>query len=295
MVSLDKFMTEYSPVDYKPLPNEVWGPFVVEEEALGAAYVGTSLQVSTQEISWFSGDRQHVRSIDGRSAPYSLETTKNGHFIISDVNDFKTIIRPLTELDGQLIFRTSTTDVVYVQYLAAMTTVPFVEPMYEELMKNMGMVVTKFIYPPIFSFSDRDQESKKNTPMTAAADSCPIATKDIGVNIANRQQAIEAAAYGPLNPKDPNVDFWRKKAERWNTTYAEARKAVCGNCSAFIRTPSMLDCISSGLQEKGTDSSGGWDTIEAGELGYCEAFDFKCAASRTCDAWIVGGPITEEK
>jgi hypothetical protein len=28
-------------------------------------------------------------------------------------------------------------------------------------------------------------------------------------------------------------------------------------------------------------------------LGYCEAFDFKCAASRTCDAWVVGGPITQ--
>jgi hypothetical protein len=36
-----------------------------------------------------------------------------------------------------------------------------------------------------------------------------------------------------------------------------------------------------------------WDTISAGDLGYCEAFDFKCAANRTCDAWVVGGPIID--
>jgi hypothetical protein len=34
--------------------------------------------------------------------------------------------------------------------------------------------------------------------------------------------------------------------------------------------------------------------VDAGDLGYCEAFDFKCAASRTCDAWIAGGPVTDE-
>jgi hypothetical protein len=36
------------------------------------------------------------------------------------------------------------------------------------------------------------------------------------------------------------------------------------------------------------------EVIEAGELGFCEIFDFKCAAKRTCAAWIVGGPITDE-
>jgi hypothetical protein len=33
---------------------------------------------------------------------------------------------------------------------------------------------------------------------------------------------------------------------------------------------------------------------EAGDLGFCEIFDFKCAAKRTCAAWIVGGPITDD-
>jgi len=286
MVSLKKFSTEYVPRDFKPGPNQVWGPFAVEEEGLGMTYVGRLLQVDDDEISWFSGDRQHVRSIESKSNQKALKNTDDGHIVLKDRSGFSTTIRPLVKSDGQLIFNTPTTDLVYVHYLAAMSTLPYIPPEHMELMLNAGLLVDNYVYPPL---------GKEDEPVTAAADSCPVATKNIGVNISNRQQAIEAAGYGPLNPKDPNVDFWRKKAERWNTTYAEARKAVCGNCSAFIRTPSMLECISSGLQENGTDSSDGWDTINAGELGYCEAFDFKCASSRTCDAWIVGGPITEEK
>jgi hypothetical protein len=63
----------------------------------------------------------------------------------------------------------------------------------------------------------------------------------------------------------------------------------------FIRTPKMLDCIEGGIAAGDSGSQNAWDAIDQAELGYCEAFDFKCAASRTCNAWVVGGPITEEK
>jgi hypothetical protein len=123
--------------------------------------------------------------------------------------------------------------------------------------------------------------------------SCPIATQDIPVNLKNRQNAIDNGGYGPLNPTQANNAFWKKKASRWNVTISESKKQTCGNCAAFIRTPRMLDCIDKGLgNEKGNTA---WDVIDAGELGYCESFDFKCASARTCDAWIVGGPITKEK
>ena len=124
-------------------------------------------------------------------------------------------------------------------------------------------------------------------------DSCPIATRDIGVNLKNRQNAIDTAAYGPLNPTKPNNEFWDAKAERWNVTADDARDQKCGNCAAFIKTKKMLGCIDEGLGNESGNAA--WDVINAGDLGYCESFDFKCASSRTCDAWIVGGPITEEK
>lgn len=115
---------------------------------------------------------------------------------------------------------------------------------------------------------------------------CPTATKDIKVNLEGRQNAIETAHYGPLNPNEPNEDYWKAKADMFKGNIEDAKKSLCGNCSFFVQTPEILDCIASGINNVNE-----WDTIEAGDLGYCEAFDFKCAASRTCDAWVVGGPI----
>ena len=127
--------------------------------------------------------------------------------------------------------------------------------------------------------------------LKAEDDKCPIATKDVKVNLANREKAIKTAAYGPLNPAEPNTEFWNKKAKRWDLPIAEAKKSRCGNCAAFIQTPKMLACIESGLAVG--DANGAMDTVKAGDLGYCEAFDFKCASARTCDAWISGGPVTK--
>jgi hypothetical protein len=115
---------------------------------------------------------------------------------------------------------------------------------------------------------------------------CPPATKDIELNLKNRQQCIDIANYGPENPNEPNEDYWKAKADMFEGGIEEAKKALCGNCVFFIQTPPMLDCIAQGIG--GEDA---YDSIEAGDLGYCEAFDFKCAAQRTCDAWVVGGPI----
>ena len=122
---------------------------------------------------------------------------------------------------------------------------------------------------------------------------CPASTVDIELNIVNRQEAIDAANYGPLNPSEPNEEYWQAKADKFNTSVEDAKSATCGNCGFFVRTKSMLACIAAGIGEE--PAADPYDAITAGELGYCEAFDFKCAADRTCDAWIAGGPILEEK
>ena len=123
---------------------------------------------------------------------------------------------------------------------------------------------------------------------------CPTATKDIAVNLKNRAKAIAVASYGPLNPSEKNEAYWQKMADEWEVGVDEAKKQTCGNCSVFIVTPQMKSCIKSGLV--GDSRADEWDAIdEAGELGYCEAFDFKCASKRTCRAWVTGGPIREEK
>jgi Family of unknown function (DUF5824) len=147
----------------------------------------------------------------------------------------------------------------------------------------------------------RSHEASTIQPLLASLvaslddNSCPVATQDIKTNLDNRQKAINDAEYGPLNPKEPNDDFWQAKADRWKVSVEEAKKSRCGNCVMFIRTPEMLNCIKSGLEAGDSSEKNAWDAIDTAELGYCEAFDFKCAASRTCNAWVVGGPITEDK
>lgn len=137
-----------------------------------------------------------------------------------------------------------------------------------------------------------DLEVVEDAGEEMSGNGCPIATQDIAVNLANRQKAIDTAAYGPLNPLLPNTDFWAAKARIWSIEPAMAKKSLCGNCSFFDQTSSMLSCIDQGLSAGGATGDE-WDSIAGGQLGYCEAFDFKCKSTRTCNAWVVGGPITD--
>ena len=102
-----------------------------------------------------------------------------------------------------------------------------------------------------------------------AAEKCPRATQDIGVNLRNRASAIKTAMYGPLNPAEPNTEYWDKLGKEWEVDAASAKKQLCGNCSLFIQTPSMKSCIKDG--------------VTGGER------------NRTCRAWVTGGPINSEK
>jgi hypothetical protein len=118
---------------------------------------------------------------------------------------------------------------------------------------------------------------------------CPPATQDIALNLKNRKNAIDTAMYGPLNPEEPNEEYWQAIAQEWQVDTETAKKQLCGNCAMFNISPKTKECIQDGL----TDDSDTFDQIDAaGELGYCEAFDFKCASARTCRAWVTGGPIT---
>ena len=153
---------------------------------------------------------------------------------------------------------------------------------------------------------------------------CPVPTQNGEVNIENRQVAIDRYGYGPLNPNNPNIKFWKKKAALWKIEdIDEVKSARCNSCAAFNITSKMLSCIEKGLVggaegesvpaalegEEPTkappvespefdDTEGAqqdaWDTIEAGKLGYCTMHKFKCAGSRTCNAWIEGGPVKDK-
>jgi len=130
-----------------------------------------------------------------------------------------------------------------------------------------------------------DQAMDQDEGYGGGEESCPMATQDITLNLKNRAKAINSANYGPENPKLPNKQYWMQMADEWQVDPEEAKMSLCGNCAAFNQEESMLDCIAKGIGEEGDP----WAVVDAGDLGYCEIFDFKCASSRTCSAWVAGG------
>jgi len=120
---------------------------------------------------------------------------------------------------------------------------------------------------------------------------CPKATLDIKENIKNRDWTIKNYGYGPLNPDYPDVGFWEKKAELWNSDVDTVMTAKCGNCAAFDQTEKIISCMIEGINE--TKLADPYEVQQHANLGYCQLFKFKCAATRTCDAWLHGGPIID--
>ena len=131
--------------------------------------------------------------------------------------------------------------------------------------------------------------------MTLLGVICPISTQDFEVNLKNRNNAFKKFGYGPPNPDEPNEAFWLKKAKMYNAPTDVIKGMKCGNCAAFIQTPKMMECIKQGLEKDEKGLSYDDNFIKAANLGYCDLFQFTCAAARTCDAWKSGGPITKEK
>lgn len=114
----------------------------------------------------------------------------------------------------------------------------------------------------------------------------PEAVTDLSLNLKNRQHAIDDYLYGPMNPNKPG-DYWHRLADVWGVGVEEAASTRCGNCAAFNQKPEILSAIADGISDEGdavTDAAG---------LGYCELFEFKCAAARSCSAWLTGGPLTK--
>jgi len=124
---------------------------------------------------------------------------------------------------------------------------------------------------------------------------CPQATQDISLNLANRKICVNKANYGPANPEVDNPEFWKQKADLFKASVEEAKTMRCGNCAAFVIKNKMRECIEKGIASMSIDENDlAKDIVNESDLGYCELFDFKCAGSRTCDAWITGGPLTDK-
>ena len=129
--------------------------------------------------------------------------------------------------------------------------------------------------------------------LEAVEKGCPIATHDIDVNLKNRQAAIDKYHYGPANPKEPG-NYWKEAADRWNVTEKIAKTMLCENCGAFDVSDDMRRCIEDGIRGDDEKIADARAPIDLADLGYCTFLKFKCAGTRTCSAWITGGPIVKD-
>ena len=109
---------------------------------------------------------------------------------------------------------------------------------------------------------------------------CPAPTQDTRLNNRNRLRAVREAMYGPVKVTlfgrvrdlsgNAVIRYWERIARRWGLPYSEATTRRCGNCAAFDTSPQMVAC-------------GG--ASPDGEVGYCHAWNFTCAAQRVCLSW----------
>ena len=130
---------------------------------------------------------------------------------------------------------------------------------------------------------DTGEERSQNPDEFGA--SCPVATHDDAVNMANHLICIEQANLGPANPNADSNEYWAAKTELWKVSDAEARVMQCQNCEYYKNSPKMLDCVkSSTLKASDLPVEPKW--VDAAlPSGYCTKWDITCTSTRSCDTW----------
>ena len=128
-------------------------------------------------------------------------------------------------------------------------------------------------------------------------DYCPLPLQNNKLNIKNHLKTIKLYGLGPVDPRIPNTQFWRDKAERWDVTEGDARGRLCANCEHYLQTTKILDCIDS-TQAKDFKTSmvdPSIVDIESKPVAYCMLYEITCSPTRTCDSQELGGPIDDVK
>jgi len=134
---------------------------------------------------------------------------------------------------------------------------------------------------------------------------CPEPTQDLALNTKNRDRSRKQADYGPMNPLEPSMGYWKLAAGKWaGATPKEAMGQRCGNCVAFDVSPRMLEClpisteqtdpmsmVDEQLRGKMLEDFPGFPKGAALGFGYCWMWKFKCHSARACNTWAGGGPI----
>ena len=128
-------------------------------------------------------------------------------------------------------------------------------------------------------------------------DYCPLPLQNNKLNIKNHLKTIKNYGLGPADPRKPNVNFWKDKANKWDVTEGDARGRLCANCEHYLQTTKVEKCINNG-QAKNFKTSmvdPSIVDIESKPVAYCMLYEITCSPTRTCDSQEMGGPIDDVK
>lgn len=121
------------------------------------------------------------------------------------------------------------------------------------------------------------------------AEICSPATRFKDINLANHMAAIEYAALGPADPREPNTVYWMAKSEIWEVPEGTARTRLCMNCAHYKNDPDTLECVASGpggqLKPSELPVTPRWADIEGMPGAVCTLWGITCSALRTCNDW----------
>jgi len=114
------------------------------------------------------------------------------------------------------------------------------------------------------------------------------AKKGLYYNVNKRKKAGTSRKQGA--PGSPTAQAWKDAAKTWGIDEATAKSMTCSVCAAFDVSDKMWDCIASGI-EGDVEEVDALASIHKGDIGYCNFLHFKCAGTRSCTAFVSGGPI----
>ena len=128
---------------------------------------------------------------------------------------------------------------------------------------------------------------------------CPPSLQSNKVNIKNHLYTMENHGLGPVDPREPNNEFWKEKAMHWLTTERLARGRLCANCEYYINTSDILSCIANGpaydFKTSDVPTTPKLADVEEHPVAWCKKFDITCSPTRTCNEQEMGGPIDDER
>ncbi len=125
-----------------------------------------------------------------------------------------------------------------------------------------------------------------------AGNSCPVASQEAHINMANKTSAIQNFLYGPSMLLADNTEYYNAISQAMNMQPEDVQGARCGNCAYNNNSPEVQQCIAMGMG--GEQAFDPMETIQKANMGYCQSLHFLTEGAKGCSMWILSADTEED-